>query len=51
MILAYLRPWNKVKVNKPGMNFVDPKQGSNHAKFERPPFNTVHQKANIKVFV
>ena len=26
-------------------------QGYNHAKFERPSSESVHQKANIKVFV
>ena len=30
---------------------VDPKQGYIHTKFERPPLSSVHQKANIKVFV
>ena len=30
---------------------VDPKQGKNHAKFERPPLKSICQKANIKVFV
>ena len=29
---------------------VDPKQGYNHAKFERACFNGVWEKANVKVF-
>ena len=49
MILTYLWPWNKVKVMT--YESLDPKQGHNHAKFERPPWKSVHQKANVKVFV
>ena len=30
---------------------VDPKQGYNHAKFERPPLNSVRQKTNMKDLV
>ena len=29
---------------------VDPKQGYNHAKFERPPLNSVCPKGDIKAF-
>ena len=29
---------------------VDPEQGYNYAKFERSRFNSVREKANIKVF-
>ena len=31
--------------------FLDPKQGYNHAKFERSPLNRVHKNANIKAFL
>ena len=34
--------WNKL---------VDPKQGCNNGKFEKPRLNSVHQKASNKVFV
>ena len=30
---------------------LDPEQGYDHANFQRPPLNSVHQKANIKVNV
>ena len=30
---------------------VDPKQGNNYAKFEKPHLNRVREKANDKVFV
>ena len=30
---------------------LDPKQGHNHAKLDRLPLNSIHQKANMKVFV
>ena len=30
---------------------LDPEQDYNHAEFERPPLNSVRQKANIKVYV
>ena len=50
MSLTYRWPWNKVKVIKPGV-LLDPEQDYNHTKFERPPFNSVCQKANIKNFV
>ena len=30
---------------------VDPKQGYNNAKFEKPRLNSVHEKANDKDFV
>ena len=30
---------------------VDPKQGYNYAKFEKPHMNTVHEKANDSVVV
>ena len=30
---------------------LDPKQGYDHTEFERPPLNSVQQKANIQVFV
>ena len=30
---------------------VNPKQGYNHAKFERPSLNSVHQKVNVNGFV
>ena len=40
----------KVKVSKPGMKLVDPERGYNHFKFERPPFNSVHKRAYLKVF-
>ena len=36
MILTYLWSWQKVKVIKPG-TMLDPEQGYNHAKVERPP--------------
>ena len=29
----------------------DPNQGYDHEKFERPPLNSVRQKADVKVFV
>ena len=29
-------------------DYVDSKQGSNHAKFERSSFNSVREKANVK---
>ena len=48
MVWAYQWSPNKVKDTKPDMK--DPKQGYNHAKFERPPLNSVYQKANVKAF-
>ena len=48
MILTYLWPWNKVKVIKPGYEPLDPEQGCNQAKFQRPPLNSVCQKASVK---
>ena len=52
MIQTYMWPWNKVKVIKPGMNNEGHqtwyKQSYNHAKFERPPLNSVRQKANVR---
>ena len=30
---------------------LDPEHGYNHPKFERPPFDGVRPKANVKVFV
>ena len=30
---------------------LDPKQGYNHAKFEKPSLNSVHQKTNVKTLV
>ena len=29
----------------------DPERGYNQAKFERPPLNSVHQNAKVKLFV
>ena len=37
-------------VTKHGMNWYTPSK-INHAKFERPPLNSVCEKANDKVFV
>ena len=52
MILTYLWPRNKIKVIKFGMyELLDPRQGYNHVKFERPPLSSVRQKAKAKVFV
>ena len=33
------------------LTYVDPKQGYNHTKFERPRPKSAHEKANIKSFV
>ena len=36
----------KVKVTKTWYELVDPKQGYGNAKFEKPHFNSVHEKGN-----
>ena len=51
MILTYLLPWNMLKVIKSGMNWSIQSKAYNQAKFERPPLNSVRQKASIKLFV
>ena len=40
IILIYLWPWNKVS-HQTRYELLDPKQGYYHAKFERPPLNSV----------
>ena len=40
-----------LEVSSSSSNLLDPKQGYNHAKFERLPLNSVHQETNIKVSV
>ena len=45
MILTCLWPWNKVKV------IIDPKQGYNNAKVEKPRLKSVRGKANDNIFV
>ena len=37
--------------NQTWFELLDPEQGYNHAKFERHPLKSVHQKAEVKVFV
>ena len=41
MMLIYLWSWNKVKGHQTWHELPDPEQGYNHAKFDRPPFNSV----------
>ena len=40
----------KSQVNQTYNENVDPKQGFSHAKFQRSHYNSVQEKANIKVF-
>ena len=49
MILTYLWPWNKAKVNQTWYTMQGPKRGCNHAKFQRAPSNSVRQNANVQV--
>ena len=51
MIQTHLWPWNKIKIIKPGVTRLTRKQNYSHAKFEKPHFNSVCEKAIVRVFV
>ena len=51
MILTYSMTLKLGQDHQTWYDLLDPKQGFDHAKFERPPLHSVSQKANIKVFV
>ena len=46
MILTYLWSWNS-QGYQTWYKLLDPNQGYDHAKFERPALNSVQQKANV----